>query len=486
MKNMIQKPLVNALSLAVLSILAANTAHAGGFALYTESSVPAIGNYAAGVAAEAADATTGWYNPAGLALINKTQAVFGGVGVFPESKLTGVSTYSTPGLPNYVQSFNHVDGAKNGFVPSFHAAMPIGSNNRAAIGLSVVSPFGLATQWDQNSPVRYAATFTEVITMNISPEFGAKLTDNFAIGAGIDLQHARVKFNRMIGSPALVAAYGGGPASMDSLVYNKGHSNGAGFHAGIMAMFNDNHTRFGVNYQSKVDHQFTGYSQLQGPLAFPGLNLASPVSRANAINANAKYRYDGLISNDMALPDVLTISGYHDVNERFALLGSLVWTGWSTFTNIQLNGVAAAAAVPVSQINIPVVQVVTNSNSSQNYKDVWRAAIGANYRYNEKLMLRAGGGYDETPTNNVDRDVRLPDASRWALSVGARYQVRSNIAVDFGYTHLFAADTSTVNKAEALGTSSYRVNAYGKPSADLVGLGAVWTMDEPAPAAPMK
>jgi long-chain fatty acid transport protein len=481
--NMLKKPIVNVLSLAVMSILATN-ANAGGFALYTESSVPALGNYAAGAAAEAADATTGWYNPAGLALIHSTQAVVGGIGVFPSTKLSGMSTYSTPPAPNYVQTFTNVDGSKDGFVPSFHAALPIG--DRATLGLSIVSPFGLATQWDQTSPVRYEATFTEIITMNISPELGARLTDNFAIGGGIDLQYARVKFNRMIGSPALLSALGANPASMDSLSYNKGHSNGVGFHAGVMGMFNDNHTRIGLNYQSEVEHEFNGYSQLQGPFAFPGLNIRDSVSRAAAINADAKFRYDGLVSNSIDLPQVITLSAYHDINEKFALLGSVVWTGWHSFKDIELNGIAAAAPVPISRANITIAQVVVNSTASENYKDAWRAALGANYRYNEKLMLRVGGGYDETPTNNVDRDVRLPDANRWALSVGARYQVRPNIAVDFGYTHLFNADTATVDKTDLIGASSYRVTANGKPFADLVGLGAVWTLDQPTPVAPMK
>ncbi len=488
--NIMHKPLRTIVSTAVLSILATSAAHAGGFSLYTESSAAAIGNYGAGIAAEAADASTGWYNPAGLPLIREQQVVFGGVGVFPSSKLTGTSTFTTvssTGLPppfpasittNYPQSFSGIEGGENAFVPSFHYALPLGEN--ATFGFSVVSPFGLSTDWGVASPVRYEATFSELLTANFSPELGAKLTNNFSVGAGLDLQYARVKFNRMIGIPTFLSAVGADPFADDTLSYNKGKSFGVGYHLGAMGMFNDNHTRLGLNYQSKMRHKFNGYSQLSGPLATPNpLLLVNPVVPSSTIVNN------NLTSNSIEFPDVLTLSAYQDLNEKVALLASVVYTGWSSFDNIQLNNVAA----PNVTVNIPgqigtVSQVSVSSNSPQNYKDAWRAAIGANYKFNEIWMLRVGGGYDQSPTNNIDRDVRLPDADRWALSVGTHYQARANLGVDVGYTHLFAASDPSINRTDGLAPgSTYSVNAIGSVSADLVGAQIVWAIDQPAPIA---
>ena len=134
------KPMHCIVSASIVAIMAHSAAHAGGFSLYTESSAAAIGNYAAGIAAEGADASIGWYNPAGLVLIKEQQAVFSGVGVFPSTTLSGQSTFQTEGVPAYVQSFNHLQGAENAGVPAFHYAKPLGE--RATFGLSVVSPFG--------------------------------------------------------------------------------------------------------------------------------------------------------------------------------------------------------------------------------------------------------------------------------------------------------------------------------------------------------
>ena len=481
----VQKPVVTRISAAVIAVLAASAAQAGSFSLYTETSAVALGNYAAGIAAEASDASIGWYNPAGLALINSQQAVMSGAGVFPSSKLTGTSTFTTPANPPlpappaFVQSYTDLDGARSAFVPAFHYAKPIGEN--ATVGLSVTSPFGLSTDWDRNGPVRYAATYSELLTTNISPQIGGRLSEHFALGAGLDIQYARVKFNRMLGLPTIMPLIGLAPSAVDSYSYNIGNSWGVGFHAGVLTMFNDNHTRIGLNYQSKMKQKFHGWSQLTGKLSNPGLVIINPLS-VNAADPNAKTWSNSLSSNSIEFPDIVTLSGYHDVNDSFALLGSVVYTGWSCLKTIQLNNVAAASAAgPNFPASVQFNPAVLNSTSTQDYKNVWRFAVGGNYKVNDKFMLRAGGGYDQTPTNDANRDIRIADNDRWALSIGAHYQARPNIGMDLGYTHLFSAGSEPVNKTELQGTSTstYNINATAKGTADLIGAQLVWTMDEP-------
>lgn len=467
--NKLNRPLKTAVSAAIWGVIATSAAHAGAFSLYTESSAIALGNYAAGAAAEATDASTGWYNPAGLVLVKDQQAIFGGAGVFPVAKLNGTSTFSTLGTDSYIQTFNGLNGAENGFVPSFHYALPLG--DKAAFGFSVVSPFGLSTDWGVNSPVRYEATLSELLTANFSPELAAYLTDNFSFGAGLDLQYAKVKFNRIIGVPTAL------PLDIanvdDTLTYNRGTSFGVGYHLGVMGMFNDTHTRVGLNYQSRLKHKFNGYSQLSGPLANTGNLNNSPLPDTVRRNIN-------LSSNDIEMPGVLTLSAYQDLNDTFALLGSLVYTDWTGFNTIQLNGVAAPS--PDNAGN--VIPVTINSTSPQNYNGAWRAALGVNYKVNDLWKVRVGGGYDQTPTNNIDRDVRLPDVDRFALSIGAHYQMKPTVGFDAGYTHLFAVNDPTMNRTDVLtSTSSYNVLATGgSVSADLVGLQVVWTIDQPVVA----
>jgi long-chain fatty acid transport protein len=474
------KPIRTLVSSAVLAVIASTTAQAGGFSLYTESNGYSVGNFGAGVAAEARDASTAWFNPAGLALIHDQQAVFGGVGVFPTSKVSGRTVYTTPNpavpgtVLTYRQTFNNIDGAENAFVPSFHYARPL--TDTVTFGLSLVSPFGLSTLWDSTTPVRYAAEKSELLVVNLSPSIGGKLTEHFFLGAGIDLQYAKVKFNQYLGSPALASFIStlqtgiNNPTGLDSLSYNKGHSTGVGFHAGGMLVFNDNHTRVGLNYESKVKHKFNGYSELRGPLANTATNVL-----AAATWANGTFRVNNLQSNRIEFPEVVTLSAYQDVNERVALLGSVVFTGWNVLRTIQLKNVAASgvSTAPAGQ----VFNVVANSSSSENYRNAWRGALGANVKVNEKLMVTFGGGYDQTPTRDAFRTVRLPDDDRWALSVGGHYQARPDIGVDVGYTYLWAANKPPINKTQFIGTSTFNVNGRADAHAHLLGGQIVWKMD---------
>ncbi len=464
-----QRPIKTIVSAAVIAMTANTVANAGSFSLYTESSAAAIGNYAAGISAEAADASTGWYNPAGLSLIHQRQGLLGLVVVSPTAKLSGTSTFSTLGpIPPYIERFSGINGGKMGYVPSGHIAYPVGPNT--TFGLSLVAPFGLATDWNPVGPVRYEATSSHLITSNLSPELGSRVTEHFAVGAGIDLQYAHVRFNRVLGSPDAMAAAGVSPFTLDSFSNNKGNSFGVGFHAGLMALFNEDHTRIGLNYQSQVRHHFHGYSLLQGRLA----NLSPLVSPRTVLASSpaAEFRSDDLESNTIRLPDITTLSAYQDVSPKLALLGSVVYTGWHSLKIIELDRVAAFAPL--------VGQVLVNSVSPQYYRDTWRFALGTNYHVNEKFMLRVGGGYDQTPTRDKFRDVRVPDSNRWAASVGMHYQAKPSIGIDFGYTHLFSSGNARINRTDPIGaTSQYNVNADIKAHADLFGIQAVWTLDQP-------
>lgn len=432
--------------------------YSGAFSLYTEASGAAIGNFGAGLAAEARDATTGWYNPAGLVLLHKQQLVASGIGVFPSTVLSGTTTFRTDGLNPYSETFRGVEAAESAVVPSVHYALPLGEN--AAFGFSVVSPFGLSTNYPKTAAVRYGATYTQMITVNLSPELGGRITENITIGGGLDLQWARVTFNRMIGAPTLMVLVGNNPTALDSEITNQGTSTGIGYHIGLLGTFNDEHTKIGINYQSKMKHIFHGTSVLKGVLA-----------DIDILDTGATFSNHILTSNDVQLPDILALSVYHDVNKKLALLGSVVYTGWSVFKNPTLKNVDVFSPA--------VGQAVIDSTLVQDYQDTWRFALGANYKLNEKYMLRAGIGYDETPTVDAQRDARLPDANRMALAIGGRYEATKSISVDVGYTYLWATERAVINKTEALGTtSSFTVNASGKGHANLVGLQANWNIDK--------
>jgi long-chain fatty acid transport protein len=457
----------------LLIFLIPSTPFASGFSLYNEINGVAVGNYAAGIAAEFSDASTGYSNPAGLSFLHHDQGVFGAVGVIPYASLSGNTLYTTqlpiPDSPPYfyTETFHNLTTGPKAAVPSFHFAHPLGPNT--SFGLSVVSPYGLSTEWDITSPLRYEATYTKLLTVDISPEIGGRLSDNLSAGVGLDFQQAYVTFNQMLGSPALLSDFDPSLTTvLDSESVNKGDSFGLGFHAGLLAHFNEQHSRIGVNFQSAVSHAFNGTSRLTGRLADPTLNIFDPL----VSNPQAVFINDQLYSNTISLPSVTTLSVYQDIHPRVALLGSIVYTGWSSFQAIQLFNIAAVAVDESGQ----ATHANTNVTTLENYRDTWRYALGANVQLTQKLMLRMGTGYEQTPTINAERDVRLPDANRVAVSMGGHYQLNRIVGFDAGYSHYFL-DTLFVDKTNPLQINQFQVQATGNAHANLVGAQLVLTLD---------
>jgi long-chain fatty acid transport protein len=448
-------------SLSLLLISNTPTAYAGAFSLYTESSAVEIGNYAAGAAAEAPDASIGWYNPAGLVLLHHTQGILSGVGVFPSTQISGQSSFNTTSYPSYVQSFHNLQGAKSDVVPAVHVAVPL--NDNTVFGVSLVSPMGESTNWSETSAVRYAATETKLMTVNASPEMGFLLTDHLAAGAGLDLQWAQVTFNAILGIPTLYKNL------VDSASINKGSSFGVGFHAGVLGLFNQEHSRIGLNYQSGVAHKFYGYSSLTGKLADPAFDELNPFSA----NPESEYLVNALSSNNVQFPSIVTLSGYQDLTPQWAILGSVIYTGWNVFKTITLDNVAAFTAYGDPH------QMPLQNTAIEDYRDAWRFAAGMNYHVTERWMMRVGGGYDQTPTIDAQRDVRLPDVDRWALSVGSHLQATPSLGIDVGYTFLFGANNaSPINKDQILDpNNSVTVTGTAKNFAQLAGIQAVWAFD---------
>jgi long-chain fatty acid transport protein len=96
--------------------------------------------------------------------------------------------------------------------------------------------------------------------------------------------------------------------------------------------------------------------------------------------------------------------------------------------------------------------------------------VGANYHLDDKLTLRGGLAYDETPVSDAFRTARIPDENRTWLAFGAQYRLSDKSMLDVGYAHLFIED-ARINKKEGVVTLS---GTY-ESSVDI--LSAQWTLD---------
>jgi long-chain fatty acid transport protein len=400
-------------------------AQAAGFALI-EQSASGMGNAFAGGSAAAEDASTIFFNPAGMTYLPDSQLVIAGHAIRPSADFTNNGSHraaATGGLPT--TGGNGGDAGDWAFVPNIFYTKELNQDIRLGIGIS--APFGLKTEYDNSWVGRYQAVKSELNTININPSISFKANDQLSLGFGVSAMRASADLTNAVDFGSICAAALGGcgigatPQHNDGFVQVKGNDWGFGWNAGAIFQF-DSATRVGVAYRSQVHQNLDGNVNFSNvPAAF----ALSPALTAGFAN--------GSISAKLTTPDSFSASVFHQLNDQWDVMGDLTWTNWSKFQNLTIvrtSGVASGSIL---------------NSVQENWEDTIRASIGASYRYSDVLKMRAGVAYDESPVPSVFRTPRIPDNDRYWLSLGANYKFSDASSLDFGYTHIFVKDSS-VNK----------------------------------------
>jgi len=456
-----------------VSVISSNL-WASGFQLFEGNGVNAA-NFSAGLAAGIHDASAAVYNPALLTDLKIPQVVFSVTMVTTKANFKGQSIWVAPGAPTtspdcetaayYCENGNR-DGGTLNLVPSFHIAIPI--NNRLVAALSVTSPYGLSTDYGSSLfPVtssvrkdvvpltRYSATRTSLKTIDVSPTVAYSVTPQLSVGGGINLQYADVVFNSMAGLPLNPP----NPTFFDSVSGNNGSSWGISYHLGAMYQVNEQ-LRLGLAYQARMRHKLHGSSYLVGRIA--GLTKSPPGS--------SHILGDGGLNGEVTLPDSIIFGGLYHFTDRIDVMTSIVWTHWKLFKSIDLNNVATIAPIiPAPTPPAPSFeQDSITINAPQAFKNTWRAIVGFDYHAGDVLTLHAGFGFDQTPTVDKNRSVRLPDANRFAIACGFHYQHSKHLGLDLGYTHIFI-NKASINHVSMTGSQTVISRGRTDGAADLIG-----------------
>jgi len=396
----VKKNVLALLIASVYPIISVQQAQAAGFAL-SEQGVSGLGNAYAGAAAVAQDASTVWWNPAGMSRLPRGKHLLLGAHVIvPNTEFSNrASAGPSPLLP---AGGNGGDAGDTAFVPNLFYAMDLNPSWSFGVGVNV--PFGLSTKYDRSWIGRFQGIESEVQTININPSASFKISDRASVGFGISYQRGKVDL--LTGQALSATTETTTTVDVDGDAW--GFNVGALFDVGPA-------TRVGVHYRSSLDYE------LEGSLTVAGLPAG---------NANVKL--------DLETPANLSFSVAHRVNDRLELLADATWTQWSKIDRLLLvrtaNGTTADTLV-------------------FNFDDTWRVSAGANYKWSGPWTLRAGVAFDQSPVPNAQvRSVRLPDNDRYWLSLGATYQMSRSSRLDFGYTFVQVKDADINNTQAGKGT----------------------------------
>ena len=441
-------------TVATLAILLPVTASASNFQL-TEQSVTSLGRAHSGGAAAAEDASSIWYNPAGLTRLSGSEIMGGYSLIRFGADFTKTSATDATGQPLSGGEGGSV-GKKGG--PFFvYYSRPI--NDKWTFGFGVNTPFGLATKYDNDSIFRYQAIYSSVAVVNYNPTLAWKVNDQFSLGFGIDYQYMNVKLTNDVDygaicfgtlNPTTCTALGLTPQNADGFFSAHAAGTGTGFNLGALWNVSDD-TRFGAAYRSKVKHSLTGnVSFTNVPAAFA---------------SQPQFQPQGA-SADFTTPQMFSLSFFHQIDEKWALTADYSYTGWSSFDKLQIDFSNAGTKPAIVD---------------EGLSNVSRYAVGADYKYSDGWTFRSGVALDISPVpdpttassttpndTNASRTARLPDGDRRWIAFGATWRITDHSQWDFGYAHLFLGKSLAYNQVNANG-HDHIVGTF-KADADIFGI----------------
>lgn len=400
----------------LMAVLSVNV-YASAFQAF-ETNASGLGNSFAG-AAIADDASVEFDNPAAIVRFDRPQMAASAVVVAASGKFT-IDKFQPSDLPGKTQ----VDPLDTNILPAIHFVSPI--YQRLFIGMGITVPYGYDTDYGNDSVASYFATKSQIVAANFNPSLAVKVTDQFSIGAGVSAQCLDAELDR---KGATVAGF------KVQNIKNSVDDWGLGWNIGALYQLSQ-YSRIGLAYRSEIKHSPNGEMKFQ--------LLPIPPLVPNIIDASLPS------STKIDLPETVILSGYHEFSPKIAAMATVTYTHWHRFDYLVVKTGGT---------------IIT---FSENFNDSFRYALGANYRINDQWLLRFGTAYDQSPVNDANRTVPLPDGDRYWLSTGIQWMINSHYVVDAGYAHIFIKD-GTVNKYDPL-VPGRITGRYTNNSANLVGL----------------
>jgi long-chain fatty acid transport protein len=457
-----------------MAVGASTNIQAAGFAII-ENSASGMGNAFAGAAAVANDASTAWFNPAGLTKIKTPQLTVAGHLISGHSDFTDKGSSVNPKLtggsvvPGSISGRND-DGSGLGFIPNAYYVRPL--SDQLSFGFAFNVPFGLETDYKDDWVGRYHALNSSVTAVNFNPSLGWKINRQLSLGAGISLQYVQANLSKAIDSAALCLKLAGTNPQLLQACSSAGlgvgtHSNQAndskvelesdnldfGFNLGLIYSANEA-TNLGVAYRSGISQATSGDAQFTvNPALRPVLGGVN--AQLSQAGAGKQILTNTDIDATVDLPPTLSLSVAHQLNTKLQLLGDITWTGWSSFEELRIKFASGQ----------------DDAVTEENWNDVMRYSIGANYELNSKWILRAGLAYDEEAIPDAHhRTPRIPGNDRTWLSFGTGLNVSNRLHLDFGYAHLFMDDAPADHTDE----SGYSFRGVYKSDANIASAQLNW------------
>ncbi|MEZ9901441.1 OmpP1/FadL family transporter [Vibrio breoganii] len=289
------------------------------------------------------------------------------------------------------------DGEAQSYLPSISIFHAHQVSEKVHLGLALGAAGGSSLSYGDDWA---GAGALDSITLNVivlNPSVSYKINDQWSVGGGVQFSWAAFE------------------QSTVAIATKQDTDWAYGYNLGVMYRPTDN-LDLGLSYRSKSEHSFD--AELQ----------TLPLS----------------ISTDIEVPEIIDLSARYGLRADLNLLTSVQFHRWSAWETTVLDFGSRLGGIPITR----------------DWDDVWKFAIGTDYKLNSDWRLKAGFSYETSPQDDPSKQwVDLPVGEQYRYSVGASTNW-DNVGIDFFYEY---ADLGNVemDRINVNGTFDGRIHFVG-------------------------
>ncbi len=370
------------------------------------------------------NAETAFFNPAGISFLDKRLSVsFGVSGIMSHVKFQNAQynwSYQTDnpiGTPAYLY-------------------VTYQSTDNLSLGLAIYTPFGSSTVWNQWA----GSDIVNDISMKvfyIQPSLSYKISDMLSISASLIMAYGSVSYNKDINRYLTDEDGNKTNAQIES-----GVTGSAGYDLSL-AFRPAKDVTFGINYRSKViiDARY-GKAEFNNVPAF----------------LSQKLRTAGF-SAELPMPAELGVGMSFKPLKNLLVAVDYNYTYWSIYKELRIN----------FKNGLPP------SVADKSYKNTSTIRIGAEYQVNNKIFVRGGYYYDQSPLTAGHFSPETPSLDSNNYTFGLGYQMKK-WAVDLSLLYVDGIERTDYTLVRGEGPTAHMFGGTYVNNAIIPGIGFTYSI----------
>ena len=311
-----------------------------------------------------------------------------------------------------------------------------------AAGISLTTPYGNSLKWTKNWAGVNVIQDIKLRSYILQPTLSYKITDKLSVGVGLMLAIGNVNLSRALMSTADFQMIGtiieGLPLPEEQKKYfvetirdNKfppasatlnGHAKvRAGFNIGILYDVSDK-VSIGLSYRSKIKMRV---KEGDATLDYANRNIEDLMGTLGKLApAFAVPKYDqGSFRAELPLPSNTTLGVSYRPTDRWEMSLDLQYVGWNAYDSLN---------VYFNEEELGINPIKAN----KDYKNTIIARIGAQYKATDRLDVRAGLYFDQSPIRKNNYNPETPGMNKIGMSAGLSFEPYQNLQFDFAFLYI--------------------------------------------------